>query len=113
AQCQNNLKQIGLAAHTFHDARKKFPAGTDSNHVGALVYILPYLEGGAAYNVFSFDPPFTRSWWSNPLNRPASTNTTTVPRPPALYGAEAKIPTYICPSAQEAVTVLLMAPQSA
>src|SRR5947209_4420901 len=82
-QCINNLKQIALAAHNYHAANKKFPAGMDSNHVGALVYLLPYLDQQPVYDQFSFDPAFTRNWYSNPLNRPASTGLTTIPRPPA------------------------------
>jgi prepilin-type N-terminal cleavage/methylation domain-containing protein/prepilin-type processing-associated H-X9-DG protein len=65
AQCQNNLKQLGLAAHNHHDAMKRFPVGTsipyatlnaDSNLDIRLpfgpnwaVYLLPYIEQQPLY----------------------------------------------------------------
>src|SRR5437588_10125055 len=54
--CQNNLKQIGLALHGYHDAMQTFPpggstfAGTAGNSFH--VYILPYLEQDALYKTF-------------------------------------------------------------
>ncbi len=53
-QCSNNLKQIGLAMHTYHDAFRRFPYGTRGGATWASagikdgtnwrVSILPYLE---------------------------------------------------------------------
>jgi prepilin-type N-terminal cleavage/methylation domain-containing protein/prepilin-type processing-associated H-X9-DG protein len=62
AQCQNNLKQIGLAFHNYHGALSQFPnAGSDgpdknccnaSTRVGWtwLFHITPYIEQDNVYN---------------------------------------------------------------
>ena len=64
AKCSNNLKQMGLAAHNYHDANGRFPAGcaTDTAPWGTgdgygsswLVFILPYIEQTALYNGWQF-----------------------------------------------------------
>lgn len=67
-QCSNNLKQLGLACHNYHDAHKKFPighhfVGTPENGTSrGLAYgwsfaLLPYVEQGNLYN--QFDTRFT------------------------------------------------------
>ena len=58
-QCVNNLKQIGLAAHAYHDAHRAFPAGgwialygqpnTKNMNMGWSVAILPGLEQSPLY----------------------------------------------------------------
>jgi|SRR5579883_519261 len=54
-KCANNLKQIGLALHAYHDANARFPSGWYSS--GSLTYttwqvqILPYLEQTNLWNL--------------------------------------------------------------
>jgi prepilin-type N-terminal cleavage/methylation domain-containing protein/prepilin-type processing-associated H-X9-DG protein len=67
--CTNNLKQIGLALHGYHDANSYFPAGyvdgntdpnsTPDNDVGPgwgwASFALPYMEQGNVYNQINFN----------------------------------------------------------
>jgi prepilin-type N-terminal cleavage/methylation domain-containing protein len=48
-QCANNLKQIGLALHGWHDAHEKFPqsnAGNSDQDPTLYTLLLPYIEQG-------------------------------------------------------------------
>jgi prepilin-type N-terminal cleavage/methylation domain-containing protein len=54
-QCQNNLKQIALACHSYHDVKHGFPRGVvaswDQNGPtwGLLALVLPYVEQNNLY----------------------------------------------------------------
>lgn len=72
-QCQNNLKQIALAAHSFHDVHAHFPYGKSPAYPGVPVYarwsahsqLLPFLEQGNLYNLLNFSfPPNTGDMFS-------------------------------------------------
>jgi len=50
-QCQNNLKQITLASHSYHETYKKLPPGMISgSYFGSLACLLPYVEQAPLYN---------------------------------------------------------------
>jgi prepilin-type N-terminal cleavage/methylation domain-containing protein/prepilin-type processing-associated H-X9-DG protein len=108
--CTNNLHQIALAAHNYESAAGKLPPGMDQQEAGCLVYLLPYLEQQNQYNLFSFNPSYL-TYYANPANRPPSTGTDNVPRPPAIYGTEGTFKTFLCPSAPspESYKTVLMA----
>src|SRR5579884_1414231 len=55
----NNLKQIGLACHNYHDANQHFPPGNDKNNFSASAYLLPYIEQANLYNMIDFKKPLT------------------------------------------------------
>ncbi|QDU50026.1 DUF1559 domain-containing protein [Gimesia panareensis] len=59
--CKNNLKQLGLALHNYHDAFTVFPYSTENpggsgltpvtNHTGYIM-LLPYIDQAPLYNKF-------------------------------------------------------------
>lgn len=70
SQSRNNLKQLGLALHTYHDTFNSFPMGgtfdSDSHgHHGWVTMIWPYLEATPIYSYIDFKQP-----WNSPRNAP-------------------------------------------
>ncbi len=96
-QCQNNLKQIGLAIHNYHDTFKLFPmggitegwcCGTQSKTNWAIE-ILPYLEQGPLYKTYNQNAfnenaanAFTRTQFVSIYACPADASGDFAPRSP-------------------------------
>jgi hypothetical protein len=62
AQSINNLKQIGLAMHGYHDVHKQFPTGVRDKKNKLLlswrVQILPYVDEPQLYQNFKLEEPW-------------------------------------------------------
>ncbi|MDR1268027.1 MAG: DUF1559 domain-containing protein [Planctomycetaceae bacterium] len=97
-QCSNHLKQLGIAVHNFNSAKNGLPPLLICGNPGPLgaatapnipsptvfVYLLPYLEKQAIYDLFPEDfvnTSINNAWWD------------ALPDKAAMI-----IPTYICPS---------------
>ena len=71
---QNNLKQLGISMHAYHDAYGRFPPpawgtkvddnGKRSGNLSWRVAILPYIEQQALFNRFKHDEP-----WDSEANK--------------------------------------------
>src|SRR5262245_52176908 len=79
AQCQNNLKQLGLGYHSYANANNaSFPPAGDNNpstSVGWGLYLLPYIEQDPLYKQYNLAAPF---FYVNPtagINNQAVANT--------------------------------------
>jgi prepilin-type N-terminal cleavage/methylation domain-containing protein/prepilin-type processing-associated H-X9-DG protein len=90
-QCQNNLKQIGVALHNYHSDNKRFPSGSHSAldnywYWSWLAFILPYMEQTNLYQEATLyaqtqaggtvTPPWPggETWWWNPALGAQQTN---------------------------------------
>ena len=86
AQCQNNLKQIALALHNYHQAVGSFPPGKITegrccdrpSMITWTISILPYLEQQALYDRYD-----QTKFNEDPANQ---------------FVREAMVPVYMCPS---------------
>jgi prepilin-type N-terminal cleavage/methylation domain-containing protein/prepilin-type processing-associated H-X9-DG protein len=61
-QCQNNLKQIAISLHNYHDVNGRFPGVVDQGgprYTSMFVEILPFIEQNALYQQWDFTNPLT------------------------------------------------------
>ena len=68
-QCSNNLKQIGIALHNYHDVYQSLPPAYTTDENGDplhswRVLILPYMEQAALYDAIRLDEP-----WDSEYNK--------------------------------------------
>lgn len=96
-QCKNNLKQLGLALHNYHDTHTKFPPGAFWNNPNSglnyqqgslFVHLLPFVEQSNIYNMISF---------ANPPAPNRDINDTVMPDG-KLMRVSVSVPGFICPS---------------
>jgi prepilin-type N-terminal cleavage/methylation domain-containing protein len=100
-QCQNQLKQIALAAHNFHDTNSRFPPGflgdkptttatatNDVSWAGVLPNLLPFMEQSNVRELIL-----------------ANLDPNVAPAPNSMWGllsswtvAQTQIPNFICPT---------------
>jgi prepilin-type N-terminal cleavage/methylation domain-containing protein len=94
-QCKNNLKQLGLALHNYHDTFGRFPLNRMSNRgvipstfgsLGWLAMCLPYIDQAPLYNTID---PSDQTGANKSIINGSATNAT----------ARRKIiPAFMCPS---------------
>ena len=96
-QCKNNLKQIGLALHNYHDVSRGFPPGAlfGDDSYGWGTFILPYLDQVNVYSRIDFNifPDDTHFGTGVQITIPLQVGVT-----------DRVLPVYICPSNGMALT---------
>jgi prepilin-type N-terminal cleavage/methylation domain-containing protein/prepilin-type processing-associated H-X9-DG protein len=102
-QCQNNLKQIGIALHSYHDVLKSFPTGKGASYAGSPVYarwsvlalMLPFVEQDNLHKSINFNfPPSTPGMGGVVAFMPAYTS----PSAPNDTACHALVRLFLCPS---------------
>jgi prepilin-type N-terminal cleavage/methylation domain-containing protein len=93
AKCSNNLKQLGLAMHNYHDANGKFPylrsGGGQNRHSWALL-LTPFIEQDNIFRVMS--TPITGVTQTDTFNNLTSTD------PSIVQARTSGVSVFLCPS---------------
>ncbi len=96
SQCRNNLKQLGLALHNYHDVHKMFPKAStnylianssdswDNDGFSAQFFLLPFLDYGPLFKEWNMNA----TWNNNGVGAPRTNR--------ALR--RTVLPVYRCPS---------------
>lgn len=90
-QCKNNLKQIGLALHNYHDTHRVFPplGATSYYSYSPQAQLLPFIEQANLYDLVDF---------GQPLMDPTKPAYATTLNPPNAAAAGYAVPVFLCPS---------------
>jgi hypothetical protein len=96
-RCVQNLRQIGLALHTYHDVHGKFPPQANHDAQGKpllswRVHILPYLGDEKLYKEFHLDEP-----WDSEHNKKLIARMPAVYRCPSMKRSLKNETTYLGP----------------
>jgi type II secretory pathway pseudopilin PulG len=57
SQSMNNMRQLAIGCHAYHDTNAAFPPGVDANHFSAATRLLPFIERDNLYKVLDFTKP--------------------------------------------------------
>lgn len=61
-QCVNNLRQLGIGLHSYHDTTRSFPSGISwPNRTFWSGHLLPYLEQHPMYQTIDFNERWNKS----------------------------------------------------
>ena len=88
-KCANNLKQVGLAFHNYHDSRQRFPTANSPTFGSAFTHVLPFVEQDNIRRMY--DPSLSPTVAPNntvtnlPVNIYICPSMQPPPAPPAAY----------------------------
>jgi prepilin-type N-terminal cleavage/methylation domain-containing protein len=127
-QCRNNLKQLALASHSYHDTYRRFMPGSDFPNLNPAIYdpntrkflgawsdprfpglpygtfswaayILPFVEGRNVYNTINFNVPAYTPYFEE-YNNASSGRPQPYGNPLNALAATSMPPVFVCPAAR-------------